>query len=142
MAEQLVQEYLDRAQAAEQTVLQLKIELNTSRIDHRFELQSALHRGDSYFLDIKRLKKELAAAQDNISVLEEAIDVMKEIHGGYGPYVPSGPKRQRQAAAASEPSRREMGIVTQAGLSTKGQKTEVEGSGDKSKRAYRPPGAR
>ncbi|KAK5730421.1 hypothetical protein LTR15_000358 [Elasticomyces elasticus] len=74
MAEQLVQEYLDRAQVAEQTILQLKIQLQATRAGKASEDEAAVAQ-DGYI--ITELNKQLSKQKKKISELEKTVEDTK-----------------------------------------------------------------
>ncbi|KAK4889868.1 hypothetical protein LTR27_011381 [Elasticomyces elasticus] len=73
MAEHLVQEYLDRAQAAEQTVLQLKIDRAKSERDNEVNVKAVAH----YCKMVKEADKRLSEQKKKIAELEETIEETK-----------------------------------------------------------------
>ncbi|KAK3646574.1 hypothetical protein LTR56_000478 [Elasticomyces elasticus] len=74
MAEQLVQEYLDRAQAAEQDTLQLKIQLSTERADFEMRLAERSKTVDEYSNTIDVLDEFVAEKVKRIAELEKAAE--------------------------------------------------------------------
>ncbi|KAK5727649.1 hypothetical protein LTR17_012609 [Elasticomyces elasticus] len=74
MAEHLVQEYLDRAQAAEQATLQLKIQLSTERADFEMRLAERSKTVDEYSNTINVLDEFVAEKVKRIAELEKAVE--------------------------------------------------------------------
>ncbi|KAK3627410.1 hypothetical protein LTR56_019211 [Elasticomyces elasticus] len=77
MAKRLLQEYFDRAQAAEQATLQLKIQLSTEPADFEMERAGRSSDVDDYCHRITRLVEQLAEKERKIVDLEKTIEDTK-----------------------------------------------------------------
>ncbi|KAK5688148.1 hypothetical protein LTS10_000126 [Elasticomyces elasticus] len=77
MAEHLVQEYLDRAQAAEQATLQLKIQLSTERADFETRMTERSNTVNVYGSAINKMDEQLAEKDKKIADLEKTIEDSK-----------------------------------------------------------------